>query len=360
MAQWKLGLGILALMVGCLTGCKPPVEANLSPDGKTVAFTNDDGLNLRDVSGRSPDKVIRLENAGSPLFSPDSSQIAIRVGPKACLLDLTTWRWRALPPISPPFAWNRSGTELIGLKGQTASVVYVKTGTVVRNYPLPITPLFAISVGDDRDLAFADGSSIVTVHRGVVRSRKVQGRVCMLGLDKTSQSPIWGEGDMGPLQRSPGPSHAIPHDSVIVRTCSIDLASEAMTIATVDVSAALGAPGRFAEPSSIAVSPDGSRLALVGFVDASDPGLMERFAALGGFDHHKQGSSTEAKLNALSKKMRFRTVCSVLPVSGSRMAPRIVKSKEQFFVLRSSICWSADGNTLGTVFDDDVATSTVP
>ena len=74
---WKQGLIVLSFAVGCLVGCSPVPQSNLSPDGKTVALTNNDGLVLHDTTGSKADVKIKLDQATSPVFSPDSKYLAV-------------------------------------------------------------------------------------------------------------------------------------------------------------------------------------------------------------------------------------------------------------------------------------------
>jgi hypothetical protein len=232
-------------------------------------------------------------------------------------------------------------------------VIHIPSLSVVRAYQLPEEPKYAVWVGNGRDLAFASAHKIISIQHGDLSSKSVEGNVCVFGVDRSRQSVLWAE------TRSTTLPNNVPDAQILIKECPMDLIGTPTVFGNATVAEALGAEGRFTWPTSLSVSPDGSRIAFVGVVDASQPGLMSRYAELGGFNQGSVSKSLRSRLREMEKQMRFESVCTTLSLRGTAIRPTKLITRSAFN-LYSASTWSEDGQTLAVVLDNEVLTRKVP
>jgi len=366
MARINLGLLVLVFVVGGLAGCKPQMQADLSPDGRTVALTDDRGLVLRDVAGKQPDTLIRLDEARSPQFSPDGKWIVIEHSEFAVLVERVSGKLVKLPLISPPFAWKPDSSELVGVRDNTALVVHIPSRTVVRSYKLLEKPQFAVWLGDGRDMAFSSIHKLMSIHDGALSSRTTDRFISVLGVDRSRRKVVWAESLGQPVnpfmvnldsvrRRTIG----FPRSEFLIKESALSFKEEPTQIGKATLADSLGSKGRLSVPASISISPDGSHLAFLGIVDSSEPGLMEKYADLGGFNQDGLSAAANRRLRQMEKQMRFQTVCTTLEIGVPAKPPTKLMTRPNVS-LNSASSWSEDGQTLAIVFGDEVITKKVP
>ncbi len=139
--------GLLGLsIVVCVVGCMSLPQADFSRDGRTVVVTGGDGIVFHDAAAKRPDVTVKLDDAGSPAFSPDGSLVAVQqnISEKPQAVPANSMPVFAKPPVQSlrtlivgrdgrikfrvsnlggPYAWRPDGTELLGCDGDIAKVV---------------------------------------------------------------------------------------------------------------------------------------------------------------------------------------------------------------------------------------------
>ena len=337
----KQGLITLAIIAGCLAGCAPGPQANLSPDGKTVALTNNDGIIIHDTTGNRPEVNIKLDQATSPLFSPDSKYLAVCLPKSTLLIDRATHDRITLPAIAPPYAWKPDGTELVGFRTLNATVVHIQSRSVVRSYRLPQIVDHAAWFGSGRDMVFGGRGKLYMVKNGKVLTHQTQGDTGALAVDASRKRVLWAE------VTAEKPSKKVPQLHSMIKQIGIDFKSESLVLGSNALDKLMSSAGRAFAPGALELSPDGNRLAVTFFVDASRPGLMEKYAELGGFEERPVTSETRKRLNAMAREMRLRTECITTKLDDTGSKPsKLYASADSNIQITS---WSQDGNSIAVV-----------
>jgi len=355
----------------CATGCSRQVD--LSPDGKTLAVTDGNGVVLRDATRSRPDVKIDIPSAGSPRFSPDSSLIAIDQtyhyeGFTAQSASKPTPAPKSKPPqttsqtvvadrsgkikfrvkgVSGPYAWRPDGTELIGVSGKDAAVIHVKSHEIVRRYRISERPSEFLWLGNSRNIAIASLKKLTIIKDGVSKSIALAPSISTIGYDAFRNRIIWTEGV------EVAKHNGYPTYEVTVRAADLDFQHPVTLLEKTRADDILDSKGRYVIPTSICLSPDGNRLAVAGIVDASKPGLMEKYATLGGFDQNSLSTARRVQLKAIEKKFVLNSVCAVTELNDKHpVATR--KFERNGLDLNLQAFWTDEGSRLSVLMNDKV------
>ena len=353
MAKLNLGLLVLVLVVGNVAGCKPSIEADLSPNGRTAAITRDRGLLFRDTSGQASDRLVSLKGPESPVYSPDGKWVVVASGKKTYLVEESTGYLSLIPSISPPYAWKPDSSELCGTRANQAVVVHVASKEVCRTYALPENPEHAIWLGTQRDLAFTRGHRLHVVTNGKVQSLNVDGSITSIAQKEKSQTIVLTEMFVRSQPKS------IPASEVRIEEVPVDLKDPPKQIWTALDKEAVDIKDRFCITVASLVSPDGARVANVGFVDQSEPGLLKEFEALGGFDETITDAKLKKRLQALQKQMHFAAVVTCREV-GPSVGPPVKLLKQKSDQLTDSFFWSKDSRKFGVFLGEKLVLLPIP
>jgi hypothetical protein len=332
----------------------------MSLDGQTVAITTPAGLRLYDTSGATRDYRIKLKDANSPSFSPDGKWVLVGAGKESILIDRMTGHRSTLAGIEPPFAWRPNGTEVVGNGKAGATVVYLRARSVVRSYPIGENFGWAAWIGDGRDLVLGGMHSLIRVHNGNITRHTVEGDLMSLAVDSVHSRILWAamldDGD----RRKP------PHVQVELRETDFDFKAVQTLISRASFNKLFHPGGRDGFPWQIVISPDGEKLGLGLMVDASAPGLVAKFAALGGFEIRMYPAEPdEKKLEELGKRIRVRTELLSVSIRDRSKAPDILYSKvthvsknrhpgNALEVQAFLSAWSQDSKSIAVVDGDKV------
>ncbi len=341
MPKLNLGPWVLVSLICVAAGCGPTPDADLSPDGKLVAFTNADGLILHETSGKHPDMVVHLKDTNTPKFSPDSRWIAMEQRDNTVILETSGPKKIVIKGVSGPYAWRPDGTELVGAHQRKALVIHLASKQIVRSYALSAPPSCALWMGDDRDMAFASGNLLTVFRHGIANSHQVSGSVVAMSLDSVRHRLVWAEAFSRSEQEIQDVDFSIEASDFAFSKCETILRR-------IKADQLMASKGRVVEPTSISISPAGDRIAVVGFVDASEPGLMQRYSDLGGFNRRKLSKAQLERVNSVEKQLKFDAVCAVTPLTNrwTVMAKR-VPLKDADWPLQAK--WTSDGNTVALV-----------
>lgn len=343
---WKQGLIVLAFAVGCLVGCAPGPQASLSPDGKTVALTNHDGLVLHDTTGNRSDVKIKLDQPTSLVFSPDSKYLAVCLPKSTLLIDRTTQKRVVLPDIAPPYAWKPDGTELVGFRKFDATVVHIPSRSVVRSYRLPQIVEHAAWVGSGRDMVFSGKDSLYLVQAGRVLKHSTHGDVGALVVDAARNRILWAEVTAEKREKKTPLIHST------IKQIASDFSGEGTLLDSATFDKLVASSGRAFAAGGLELSQDGTRLAVTFYIDSSRPGLMEKYAALGGFEEREVSKETRKRLNALAKDMKFRTKCVAANLSDPSSKPSELFASDHSNIYLTP--WSEDGHSIAVVDGEKV------
>ena len=96
-------------------------------------------------------------------------------------------------------------------------------------------------------------------------------------------------------------------------------------------------------------------LAVAGIVDASKPGVMDRYFALGGFHENDLTKAAQKRLEAISSQLKFQTNCATIPLTAG---PH--ESLRRFAIdgldLDARAFWLKDSHKLAVLVADKVYT----
>ena len=326
-------LGLVVLI--CATGCSN--EADLSPDGRTLAVTKGDSLELHDSAGKRPVVHIDIEDVGSPKYSPDGKWLLVdqgsqrsetvengqhRVIPKQTVVFSSEGlKEFALPKVLGPFAWRPDGTEFVGIDEKNACVVHVRSKQVVRTYSLPERPTRAIWLGG-RDLAFGSGQWLTIIRNGSPKSIKVEHPTDTVGFDAKRNRVLWIE-----VKTDTGKDQ-LPLNEVFLK--AVDLADLKVKVITkLSGPTILDCAGHIGLPESFAFSADASKLVIAGISDNSPTGVLSRFSELGGFgDKNGKTKSQLAELRELKNQLKLCAVCATTSLIDDHIVPEKKFSKD--------------------------------
>jgi hypothetical protein len=357
----------------CAIGCGRKQE-DLSPDGKTFVFANNDGVIFRDSAGIRPDLRARLGRCESPSFSPDGRLLAVQ----AVDSETPTFTFASSPPvpvtdrtlvlaqdghvvfsvrgIGGPYAWRPDGSEIVGFTGVSAAVIHIPSHQVVRTYSLPAMPEMAVWIGDGRDLAVGGETSLSVVHAGVKKEMKLEGAITDLMFDQSRQRLMWAE----ITERDK--KSKFPQWDLCIKACEPSLKSPIAIMKKTLQDNALDSRGRHSLPSAIKISPDGSQLAVAGLVDVSRPGLLDRYMALGGFNQSDQTpDAVKRQLHDIAGQLKYENVCTTIPLSSGAQTPvrRFAAAYDGAAKIDSAdayptVYWTNEGHDLAVVTNNRV------
>lgn len=356
----KLALVAWVLVVACLVGCERPPEAVISPDGQTVTITTPAGLRLHDTSGATNDFRMKLKDANSPSVSPDGKWVLVGAGKESLLIDRMTGHRSTLAGLEPPFAWRPDGTEVVGNGNSGATVVYVHARSVVRTYPIGENFGWAVWMGAGRDLVLGGMHSLIRIHDGMVTRYPVKGDLMSLAVDSVHGRILWAaildDGD----RRKP------PHVQVELKAIDFEFQQEETLMSRSSFNKLFHPDGLDGFPWQIVISPDGEKLGLGLMVDASEPGLVAKYAALGGFDLRMYPQEAiEKKLESLGERIRVRTELLSISIRDRGVSPmmlysnvtQVSKNRHPGNVLEVQAflsSWSQDSKSIAVVDGDKV------
>ena len=345
MARLNLGLIVLVLVAGNVAGCKPAIEADLSPDGKTAAITRDRALVFHDTTGLVSDRLVSLKGPESPIFSPDGKWVVVAVGKKTYLVEESTGYLSSIPPISPPFTWKPDGTELCGIRKNQAVVVHIASREICRQYTLPDEPQHAIWLGTGRDLAFSSNHKLMSIFGGKVQSQEVDGAIMSIAQNGGRDSLRYSIAYERLLAKG------MPGSEIQIREVSADLTSPTKLLWKARDPACLGVENRFCLMSQSELSPNGRYVINDGGVDQSKPGLLQKYADLGGFDQRKIDKKKRELFKKMEMQMRFAFVASVADLNDANPhANHLFFEKSDHSI--ECLFWSKDSQKVGLLIDD--------
>ena len=339
--------GLLGLsIVVCVVGCMSLPQADFSRDGRTVVVTGGDGIVFHDAAAKRPDVTVKLDDAGSPAFSPDGSLVAVQqnISEKPQAVPANSMPVFAKPPVQSlrtlivgrdgrikfrvsnlggPYAWRPDGTELLGCDGDIAKVVYIPAQAVARTYRLPFSPNQAVWMGAGRDVAFTtslpliqtDRAILGVLHRGVTKALQLEGEVLAMRYDARQDRLVWVE------EREPPNVKDYAKGDITVMACDPSLQHQRTLLRWTPDKDLLCSATKYVFPTSVAVTSDGKRLAVAGWIDTSRPGLMERYEALGGFDQSRLKGARLKAVQELENQRRIGAVCASMLLEGGPGKP---------------------------------------
>ena len=104
-------------------------------------------------------------------------------------------------------------------------------------------------------------------------------------------------------------------------------------------------------PTSFAFTGDGSQVAIAGIADDSRPGLIGRYAALGGFGGEST-SEHKKQLKELERQLKFQVVCATLSIEPGATAKKIFCMES--FDFSATAHWINEGKTLAVMVEGKV------
>jgi len=346
----------------CALGCNR--EVDLSPDGKTVVITTGSDITFKDVNGKKLGATIKADGVSSPRFSPDGKMIVVEQqdnppgqGRRKAAYVMPPIRTLfvakngpilfSIPGIGGPYAWKPDGTEVVGTDRNSAVVMHVGSRQIVRRYALPAEPTTITWCGDGRDLAIGGESNLMVVHGGAVKSRAISGPVKELSFDSVGGKLVWLE------SRSNSTTDTSPEVAISVHSIDLGLTTPVEVIRETSGTELMGSKGRQAMPISTTISPDGTQLAIAGIVDASPPGVMDRFLRLQKLQQHTPSNATQIALKKLEKQIVLNATCTTTALLPGPH-PTKLRYSQNAYTLDVTSHWTGPGHDLCVVVDDKV------
>ncbi len=342
----------LVLSVVGLCGCKPPMEADISPDGNSTVIADSRGVVIHDVQNREPDRVFPIKNAQSPRFSPDGKWIALWQSNKTTLLDARSGSQITLPRIDPPFLWSPDNSEVVGIRGKTAVVVHVRSRSVVRKYSLPDVPNHGVWLGHDRDLVFSCPRMLVSVIDGKVSIHRTDQLIETVGINSNNHRVVWVE-----ASNTKEPKGMNNFD-VSVKEIDTSMQGTETLVLKSTSDRLLGEPGRLCMPTTLSISPDGRQLAILGITDVSRPGLVDELMALEAKNQNSSHPKT-SRQKELESQLRLASMCQTTRLDGLDIRPIQIVSSEGFAFFWS-VSWTSNGQQIAVGLNDKVFVKSIP
>ncbi|MGV3618017.1 MAG: TolB family protein [Fimbriimonas sp.] len=334
-----------ALVALLSTGCGPSIQADLSPDGRTLAETGPNGLSLRSTDG-GPAQRIMNGATGQPRFSPDGRTIAVErakgKGMETVLVDPKT---KAAKPLAGdlrgPFAWRPDGSELLTWKGPVAEIYHLGSGTVVRQVRLPEAPTRAQWLPEGRDFAAASDHAMMIVHKGAVRRLDTKDTILALGFDAERDWVIWTEARQVREETFRLNAFAIPRTG----------GERVALLKDADTATMLKSPSPYAMPVALSVSPDGERLAIAAIVEPAPVGAWKRYIDLQKrLRARPNDKALRAELNRQEKALRYDLAVATTGISGGPVTTLTYhRNLREFQDAPESLHWSLNGERLALV-----------
>jgi len=278
---------------------------------------------------------------------------------RSVLLDLKTLRTANLPTVlSAPYAWNSEGTELLGWRDGKGYVVHARSGEVVRTLTLKSAPNHAVWLSKGhRDLLLATDRDVSLVRGGRVRTiAKASEQIAAIGYDAPRDRAIYAEA----LDVPKGRRDEIPNVHLRVGAVPLEGGPAETLIADLSAKEVLG-EGRYALPVQLSVSPDGQRIAIAGLVEASAPGVFQRYVALNDRVSKKPGDARlREELRRVERSLKFDSVVATVDFNG--LGHSVVARRADvrgFPEYPGEIVWSSDGMRLGVSYEDGLRVADV-
>lgn len=356
MNRKSIGLGAVLLLSVGLTGCRASYDADLSPDGTTVAQMTSQGLTLRSLDPQVQDRFLNGKALSGPRFSPDGKTLVANDNQtgRLILVDAKSGKSKDYAvKLAPPFAWRPDGTEVIGWASEKrADVFHVKTGQVVRSYALE-RPDSLKWLPQGRDLALAYHDRVALLRNGKATTVPAElARVGTVGAD--AGHVVWVEHE-GIEARD-----EIPTGRMIVRQMDLrDL--HVSTVRDIADMAKLVKGEEVLLPGAVSLSPDGERVALSAIVVKNPRDVWDDYLSL--LKKRPKGltQADRETMKRIEKRLRFEGVAVLLPFSGGE-ATVVAKidNFKQIYDLPTGFEWSTDGSKLALVFNDRTKVVDVP
>lgn len=343
-------VGLCFALVGCQTN-----SVDLSPDGKTVAIVSERGLELRPAN-EAKGRLLIPGKFEEPLYAPDGRSIATFLPEKRAtiVVDLESGRQTVISaPFLPPYAWNQEGTELIGWRDETHALVFHRASKgIVRTYNWR-RPIEAVWLGG-REMGLLYSDHVSYIHGGLSTDTSLQ-LPSANSLRGDTHHLIWIESQDVTEQDGPPEMHAI------VRSLDLDT-GDVQSLRDIPKTSALIQNDHLHIATTLALSPDGNRLAFAGLVDASAPGVLQRALDLARLAReHPNDRSLDRQAKEIEKQIVLHPVVAVTQsLSGDFASLPNPKRGAESDIFPQKLLWSRDGGTLAVVFAKAVITYTLP
>ncbi|AIE85216.1 PD40 domain-containing protein [Fimbriimonas ginsengisoli] len=340
----------LALCAG-MTGCRS-YQADVSPDGRSVAVVTDKGVTIGPADG-GKSRLVLKGAYDSPRYSPNGRFVAVHATKsKTVLIDPRTGQSTTLSTaLEPPYAWRPDSSELLGWRAPgRASVLNVGKRIVVRGMDIP-RPLDLVWF-DDGSLALKYSGSVAYWHGGATKTIPTQ-LASVSALTGNSRSLVW-------METTEGGGSDLPHEKSILRSYDLKTGAISTLRETPDIANLLGGKRYFC-PTAFSISPDGDRLAFAGFEDLSPPGILDQLLAVQRSRvSDPKNRALKEKENSFLSQVRMRVVTATTSIRNGGFvevahSPTMGSSKKRLepqwdWGCPNDIRWARNGQSISVAY----------
>lgn len=305
-------LPLLVVFAIALVGCRTP-DGDVSPDGSKAVYANEKGLFLTELEGKTTTLV--PNDCEHPTWSPDGRYILYsdnKTHSRTKLYDLSSRTTTDLGNlIQYPWDWNGTSTEITAVKAgdQLLVVVYhLPSRRIVRTYHSGSAVMELVRDPNSRAFATYTGQWITLFHDGKMEMVETEGDVASVWFDLQGQLE-WCQ--------SSGSPDKIEDWHTSVNRLEDGRFVEVLSFAT--LTAALKRQDRLSLPVVEVAEPNSQRYVVVGFEDASAPGVAQRFLEL----NSKEDEASQKEIRKLEDRLYLRCVVAVLDREGRLVARRV-------------------------------------
>jgi len=338
MKNQALGLLALVLTVCCLFGCSNPIRVAVSPDGKTVAVAEDRALIFHDLAHAKSNWKVRIKNPNDPKYSPNGKWVLVTEDQhNTKLINTSTRTASTFKQDNSGYAWRPDSGEFVVCRpDNVARVIDPVTREIRHKYRLPFAPTQATWLGQSEDIAFAAGSQIAFLIGGKVSLHSIKGEVRCLAFDRMHSRIVWVEA--APVTESDS-------GSISIMAINRSLDHEETLVAKAKCDKFFGVDEDNAFSYFAALSPDESKVLLLGLVLSGPPDLLKEYQELGKGAEDKKSAIDKARIKQLEGLIKAQVEAVVLNLGNPSAKPQIIHSTQPVPLSRYKDPKSLDGLT---------------